>query len=260
MCLRKHWTSVALCFCAVLTVGICLGDEPAAPTVAASWVDSSDRAPGTRQTFEIDGDEYGLRWIPAGEFEMGDPQDPNGRKNDRPQRHVTLTSGFWLLETAVTQKLYRQIMGDNPSFQQGDDRPVECVSWDQATEFCQKLSERLPEGLVAELPTEAQWEYACRAGTSTAYNWGDEWDEDKANITRARIDVKQYPPNQWGLYDMHGNICEWCRDGYGPYPEGPLVDPQGPQEFEQRVVRGGSWNCGGPRPLGRADAALQYQL
>ena len=232
MCLRKHWTSVALCFCAVLTVGICLGDEPAAPTVAASWVDSSDRAPGTRQTFEIDGDEYGLRWIPAGEFEMGDPQDPNGRKNDRPQRHATRPP-ILAHETTVTQKLYRQIMGAELStgrrparrYISGTRRPTLPEAQNGSRRTCRRTS------------TEAQWNMRA-APERRPLNWGDKWDKDKAVLLAHRREAVSAQSVGSLRYAETSGICV---ARLRPLPRGSLVDHQGPQEFERRVVRGGGW-------------------
>ena len=199
--------------------------------------------------------EYGFCWIPAGEFDMGSPTTEKYHGDDETLHHVKLTNGFWMLETEVTQSLYEEVMGSNPSNLKGKNLPVERVSWEDAQKFCAELAKRLPKGLKASLPTEAQWEYSCRAGSKTAYSFGDELNGDKANCNgnypygttskgtylSKTSAVKSYAPNAWGLYDMHGNVREWCLDYYGAYPTGTAVDPRGPNTASNRVNRGGSW-------------------
>ena len=209
-------------------------------------------------------DEYGLwmgftykgvrqdfRWIEPGTFMMGSPKNEPGRSDNETQHKVTLTEGFWLAETTVTQALWEVVMGENPSHFKGATRPVEQVSWDDAQRFIAKMNGMKPE-LQMCLPTEAQWEYCCRAGTTTAFHFGGkndlnlervnysgEWDEWKdGGETKA---VKSYSPNDWGLYEMHGNVWEWCQDWFGDYPAQPIVDPQGEEVGSSRVLRGGSW-------------------
>ncbi len=133
----------------------------------------------------------------------------------------------------------------NPSRFEGDTLPVEQVSWVDAMYFCQELTKRLPKGVIATLPTEAQWEFACRAGTKTAYWYGDSADSRMMNYDRKRLptSVKSYAANPWGLYDMHGNVWEWTSDYYGDYPTGTVTDPEGPNGAFDRVIRGGSWHC-----------------
>ena len=181
--------------------------------------------------------------IPAGEFMMGDPTNPT-----HPTHPVTLTKPFHLGAFEVTQEQYEKVMGKNPSRFKGTNNPVEKVSWDDAAEFCRRLSE-LPEekaaGHVYRLPTEAEWEYACRAGTTTAYSFGD--DESQLgqyawfgkNSGYATHPVGEKKPNPWGLYDMHGNVWEWCQDWYDDYPSEPVTDPTGPTTGSARVFRGG---------------------
>ena len=159
-------------------------------------------------------------------------------------------------------------MGNNPSYFKSADRPVEMVSWNDAVEFCNKLTEmekkagRVPEGMSYQLPTEAQWEYACRkAGTTTKYSWGDDINPklanykvsgQKLNKTRA---VGSYPPNAWGFFDMHGNVWEWTADLYDrTYPVGnPVIDPTGAASGVHRVLRGGNWNYTGGTGLRSAN-------
>ena len=234
------------------------------------WSESSSRAAGYRQTLEIDSQEYGFCWIPAGEFEMGSPRSEqkaaskNAKKygvnwdfKEERQHHVKLTRGSWTLEIPTPQRLYKAIMGENPSYFKGDDLPVENVSYDDAMKFCAELTKRLPQGLKASLPTEAQWEYACRAGTTTPYSFGSVLNGDKANCNGnypygaekkgkylgKTSPVKSYAPNAWGLYDMHGNVWEWCLDYYGDYPTGTVVDPKGPDSASYRVIRCGGWGA-----------------
>jgi formylglycine-generating enzyme required for sulfatase activity len=184
--------------------------------------------------------------IPAGTFMMGTSEAavifPTGApvsgkmlENDEVQHRATLTKSFCLGIYEVTQKQWRAVMGTNPSRFKGDRRPMEKVSWDDAVEFCRGASELT--GRKFRLPTEAEWEYACRAGTTSAYNTGN-------NFVQANFgthEVGSYSPNAWGLYDMHGNVWEWCSDWYGDYPTGSVSDPQGPENGSRRVLRGGSW-------------------
>jgi hypothetical protein len=159
---------------------------------------------------------------------------------------VKLTKGFWLGVYPVTQAEWQKVMGSNPSRFKGDSRPVEQVSWGDCQEFCRKLSAR--EGRTYRLPTEAEWEYACRAGTTTTYCFGDgvvnlgEYAWYGGNSNDQTHSVGQKKANGWGLYDMHGNVYQWCQDWYGAYPQTDQVDPHGPSEGSDRVLRGGSWS------------------
>jgi formylglycine-generating enzyme required for sulfatase activity len=212
-------------------------------TDASSWSESSTRKAGTRQVLKIGNAEYGFVWIPAGEFDMGSPDWEANRYGDERLHHVKLTKGFWMLETETTQALYKEVLKTNPSNFTGDNLPVEYVSWDDATKFCAELTKRLPSGLKASLPTEAQWEYACRAGTKTAYCYGNAADSSKMNYNSSGTKlVKNYDPNLWGLYDMHGNVLEWTSDYYArDYPTGTAIDPKGPNSASLRGRRGGGW-------------------
>ena len=207
---------------------------------------------GERKTFVVNGVEFAFRWCPAGSFIMGSPVTETGRWNDEIQHKVTLSSGFWMLETQVTQRQWKAVMGVNFSHFKGDDLPVEKVSWNDCQKFCKKCTEL---GLPVELPTEAQWEYACRAGSATAFSWGNELNGDKANCNgnypcgtmdagkylEMTSPVGSYSPNDWGLLDMHGNVWEWCQDWKGDYPGESVTDPTGPSTGACRVNRGGGW-------------------
>ena len=187
------------------------------------------------------GVSFELCGIPAGEFRMG---SLDGADDEKPVRLVRITQPFWMGKYAVTQVQYRAVMGANPSTHQGADKPVHNISWEDATEFCQRLSQKA--GQTVRLPTEAEWEYACRAGTTTHYYHGDSEDglADVAWYGRwlgGPEAVGQKRPNLWGLYDMHGNVWEWCQDWYGPYPGVDVADPKGPATGSNRVLRGGSW-------------------
>jgi formylglycine-generating enzyme required for sulfatase activity len=210
-------------------------------------------------------------WIPPGEFRMGTPKQKflakwfydarvkltkkpnpdNGSFDDqRPATWVTLTRPFWLGRTEVTQAQWTAVMGSNPSYNKGDDLPVENVSWDEAMEFCRKLTERehaagrLPKGYIYTLPTEAEWEYACRAGTTGDYP-GDPgaiaWTRENSGGVAHAVGTKR--TNRWGLQDMHGNVWEWCLDGFDDYRGGEVMNPNVPVSvsFPFRVHRGGSW-------------------
>jgi len=189
-------------------------------------------------------------WIPAGTFLMGSPVDEKEREENEIQHKVTLTKGFWLAIHPMTQAAWKEVMGNNLSHFQGDNLPVEQVSWDDCLEFCRKLSER--ESRAYRLPSEAEWENACRAGTTTPFSVGDTLSTDQANFrpygkgtqgVRLRTTaVGSFLPNGFGLHDMHGNVCEWCADWFGHYPSGAVVDPQGSPDGICRVLRGGSFS------------------
>jgi formylglycine-generating enzyme required for sulfatase activity len=204
--------------------------------------------------------------IEAGSFTMGSPENEANRIDNETQHKVVITKPFYMGVYLVTQAQYQRIMGKNPSdfSAQGafkdrirgmstEEFPVESVSWDEAQEFCKRVTE-LPalraRKLTCALPTEAQWEYACRAGTKTAYWFGDAISKERANYgseseSGRTTKVGSFPANPWGLYDMHGNVRQWCADGYQKdyYALSPLRDPAGPEADEQYLVlRGGAYN------------------
>jgi formylglycine-generating enzyme required for sulfatase activity len=208
-------------------------------------------------------------WAPAGSFRMGSPPEEPERRDDEGPVDVTITHGFWMGKYEVTQGEWAAVMGAFPREQdkgRGPDLPVYWVSWLEADEFCRRLTTRaresrtLPDGWEVRLPTEAQWEYACRAGTSTATAFGNRLDKTRANIATPypgggtgkpegeSVKVGTYPANAWGLHDMHGNVWEWCRDWYyrrlpgGKDPD--LSTDPGERNRDgtySRVRRGGAW-------------------
>ncbi|MCB1820589.1 MAG: formylglycine-generating enzyme family protein [Candidatus Competibacteraceae bacterium] len=221
-----------------------------------------------------------LRWIPPGRFWMGSPEEEPGRYNDEGPRHqVTLTKGYWLCDTPCTQALWEAVMGNNPSRFQSSTRPVETVSWHEAQDFLACINDRIP-GLDLTLPSEAQWEYACRAGTETAIYTGaleilgarnspaldsiawyggnsgvkfdldhgedsSDWEEKQYSHTKVGTHpVKLKRANPWGLYDMLGNVWEWCQDHWHDHYEGAPDDRSAWEDRDTdalRVLRGGSW-------------------
>jgi formylglycine-generating enzyme required for sulfatase activity len=219
---------------------------------------SNEPQEGDQKTVELPGTSVSLkmRWIPPGSFQMGSPDHEEEHEEDETQHEVTLTKGFWMGETQVTQAQWQAVMGSKPSEFQGENLPVETVSWDDIQAFLQKVNASNNGGSFA-LPTEAQWEYACRAGTTTPFHTGGNLTTDQANyngdypygdhpkgIDRATTTpVRSFEPNAWGLYDMHGNVWEWCQDWYDQdyYNSSPEKDPKGPPEGSHRVERGGGW-------------------
>jgi formylglycine-generating enzyme required for sulfatase activity len=194
---------------------------------------------------EIGGVVQRMRWIEPGSFLMGcDPGDLGGYNHETPQHRVTLTQGFWLADTACTQGLWQAVTGQNPShFKDDADLPVESVSWSDVTGlFLSKLTQRL--GVSAELPTEAEWEYACRAGAQTPYWFGQNISARQVNFGRKvgqTVPVKDRPANGWGLYQMHGNVLEWCAGSTRQYSAQVVENPLDGEGRSDRALRGGSW-------------------
>ena len=248
-------------------------------------------SPQARETTIVNTIGMKMVRIPAGSFMMGSAKYEADRRSVEEQHRVTLTQDFLLAATAVTQGQWESVMGSNPSHFKGRDRPVENVSWKDAVEFCNRLSERagLPPAYVVRkrrfrapvctwvqaatgyrLPTESEWEYACRAGTATPFHFGDTITTDQVNYDgnypyggtrkgqyRAEtVSAGSLPANAWGLHEMHGNVLEWCWDWYGDYP-GAATDPVGPGSVARRVLRGGSWSSNAQfcRSANRSDFA-----
>jgi formylglycine-generating enzyme required for sulfatase activity len=232
-----------------------------------------DNAALLGENFTVPDLNLSMIWVKPGTFTMGSPTSETGLGFFETQHQVTLTDGFYLGKYEVTQAQWERVMGSNPSYFKGADKPAEQVSWNDAVDFCNKLTEmeknagRVPHGMSYQLPTEAQWEYACRAGTTTKYSWGNDIDPKLANyrdsgLSKTRA-VGSYRTNPWGFYDMHGNVGEWCADGYGKYPTGSVTDPIGLESIspsQRRVTRGGSWDNYGPnlRSAKRYNSAPYY--
>lgn len=206
----------------------------------------------------INGQSQDFRYLPPGQFLMGAPADePERNEAEGPQHLVTLTQGLWLADTTCTQALWQALMGDNPSSFASEQLPVETVNWDNVQLFLGKLQACLPAGIEAVLPTEAEWEYACRAGTSTIFSFGDNISTAQVNYYGScsynnappgecrdkTIAVKALPANDWGFYQMHGNVWELCADTMCRYPATPVANPRGASgpDVESFAVRGGSW-------------------
>jgi len=232
---------------------------PMAITRPETPTQNSTTAPQTAPASPIT-NSIGMKfvYIEPGSFDMGSPSDEPGRRNNEIQHKVILTQGYYMQTTEVTQGQWRSVMGNNPSrFKDcGDKCPVEKISWDDVQKFIKKLNQK--EGVsIYRLPTEAEWEYAARAGTTTPFSLGDGkcLSTDQANYDgrfpmpdcpngeyrEKTVPVASFQPNGWGLYDMHGNVREWCQDWYGKYPEGSVINPAGPRDGVSRVMRGGGW-------------------
>ncbi len=226
------------------------------PAWASSWGDSKY---GPWAAFAVKDVEYRMHWIRAGTFRMGSPEDEPGRQDNEVQHDVTISRGFWMGATACTQALWQAVMLLNPSKFSDPRRPVEMVSWQDTQEFIVKLNGMQPE-LQIRLPTEAEWEYCCRAGTTTAtyagLNTADNvgldniaWhdsnrheDFDLEGHTQGTHRVGSRRANPWGLYDTLGNVWEWCQDWHGSYEASHVTDPMGPSEGTFRLRRGGCWS------------------
>ena len=226
--------------------------------------------PGESRKITINDVEVVFHWCPPGEFMMGSPSDEEDRRDDETPHPVLITKGFWLAETETTQAFWKAVMGkdNNPSANEGDDLPVESVSWNDCQDFIKKLNKKTKDkGLLFRLPSEAHWEYACRAGSTTAYWWGNNPEDGKGKENVADASAKKKFPdwpldfsfddgfaysspvgsfmaNDWSLKDMSGNVEEWCSDWYEDYPAGTAIDPEGPEDGSVRVLRGGSWKTG----------------
>jgi formylglycine-generating enzyme required for sulfatase activity len=215
-------------------------------------------------------------WVPAGCFQMGSPPNEEGRYSDEGSVHEVCVDGFWVGKYEVTQAQWQKVIGTNPAYFKGENNPVERVSWDDAQEFITKLNQMAQSvetlhvtSLQYRLPTEAEWEYACRAGTQTAYSFGNNPDRlgeyawYGKNSGGKTHPVGQLKPNAFGLYDMHGNVWELCEDRYdwNYYANSPPKNPRGSSSGRYRLNRGGGWNsfAGGCRSAFRGNNGPDYR-
>jgi len=248
---------------------------PKAPTAPKNWTTEAKQVQAATPkgivekpiTYHTNSIGMAFVYIRPGAFMMGSRDsirevvrksdiEPSHPQDEHPQHHVTITYGLYMGAYEVTQEQYEKIMGTNPSghLKKGGTYPVVSVSWQDAVEFCRRLSAK--EGLTYRLPREAEWENACRAGTTTPFAFGETVSTDQANYDgeyaygsgtkgvyrQSTTPVGSFHPNGWGLYDMHGNAQEWCQDRYGSYELGARTDPRGPKSGSSHVMRGGSWN------------------
>lgn len=225
-----------------------------------AWKDPKALTPGAAVSVTLDGCRWTVRWLPAGRFLMGSPLDEPNRDKDEVQHEVVFSRGFFMAETECTQMQWQAIITNKPNHGKFPNHPVNQVQWREAQDYCRRLTQThraqklIPEGWEWDLPTEAQWEYACRAGTTGPFAgdlaemaWIESNSEGKAHAVKTR------KPNAWGLHDLHGNVWEWCRDWYGDYPTHSVEDPTGPSAGTFRCYRGGS-RIYGPR---RARSAIR---
>ncbi|MBI5591091.1 MAG: formylglycine-generating enzyme family protein [Deltaproteobacteria bacterium] len=246
----------------------CRGEEkdvfPSEETISVSFPEPTDILPSTKMAADLLSDlprtpenrlcEASFVYVAPRSFIMGSPDHEPGRGSDETQHEVTLTRGYSIQATPVTQGQWKEVMGSNSScfLIGGEDCPVEGVTWNESQEFIKRLNQN--KEYVYRLPTEAEWEYACRAGVFTPFFNGEITEHfcridpclDNIGWYCGNSDRKTHPvakknPNAWGLFDMSGNVCEWCQDWYGEYAALPKIDPMGPAFGPGRVVRGGSW-------------------
>jgi formylglycine-generating enzyme required for sulfatase activity len=251
--------SLALALSAIAIGAAAGADRPTAPQgshgVQAAASQGKDLSPAKECVLDLGGGvKLEMVLIPAGEFLMGSPDsDRQAQSNEKPQHRVRITKPFYMGKYKVTQDQWDALMGSNSSAFRGPKYPVNAVSWDNCQAFIKKLNDKFrPQGGKFHLPTEAQWEYACRAGSTTQWSFGDDvsklgdyaWYQGNAEEAIHPLGLKK--PNAWGLYDIHGDLWEWCADTYDRryYSVSPTDDPVGPSTAGYRVLRGGSWNVG----------------
>lgn len=240
------------------------------PSKASSpidWKESSTRVPGAVVDVTLGTNHWKVRWVPPGRFIMGSPSDEANRDKDEVQHEVEFNRGFFMAETECTQAQWEAVMPSNPSHGKAPDHAVNQVNWRESQDYCRALTRLhrshglIPEGWEWDLPTEAQWEYACRAGTTGAFA-GDlsalAWIESNSDGKPHAVKTRQ--PNAWGLHDLHGNVWEWCRDWYGDYSTNAVQDPTGPSAGLFRCYRGGSRIYGARRARSAIRGAMTPEL
>ena len=228
----------------ILGIAVVLG------LVGALTVSAQEIKPGKAEVIDFGkGIKLEMVLIPSGKFMMGSPASEKDRLENEKQHEVTITKPFYMGKYEVTQEQWERVMGKNPSETKGAKLPVTDVSWEDCQEFIKKLNAKTSGGY--RLPTEAEWEYACRGGTTTAYSFGDVITPKDANYNIGKpVAVGSYKANGFGLYDMHGNVWECCEDWYDDYPAGAITDPKGAATGENRVMRGGCFFNGNSNSKG----------
>jgi formylglycine-generating enzyme required for sulfatase activity len=260
-----------------------ISEQPPPPAEVVPEMGSKDPPQGFEKVFKVDDLEISLGWVEPGEFLMGSPENEQYRRHWENQHKVTITQGFWMGTHEVTQKDWVEMGMENKSYFKGEQRPVGKVSWEDAVAFCEKLNHKfainktLPEGYLFRLPTEAEWEFCCRAGTTTASAFGDAMSSEQANFDgrsplgnapkgvnrKQPMPVGSYPPNAWGFYDMHGNMWEWCMDPWQNLPTGSMHNPlplASVADSRYRVAKGGSWYVKGWECRSTSRSALKPSI
>lgn len=216
------------------------------PTKGGTVKRVATKASYSNGTLTVNGIKYNMVWVEGGTFRMGATSEQGSEISDEKPVHSVTLSGYYIGKTEVTQALWQAVMGSNPSYFEGDDLPVEQVSWDDCQEFIRKLNSLTGQNF--RLPTEAEWEFACRGGNnSRGYKYSGSNYIDNVAWYDGNSGDKTHPvatksPNELGIYDMSGNVWEWCADRYGDYSSGRQTNPKGPYDGSNRVFRGGSWN------------------
>lgn len=216
------------------------------PTKGGTVKCVATKASYSNGTLTVNGIKYNMVWVDGGTFRMGATSEQGSEISDEKPVHSVTLSGYYIGKTEVTQALWQAVMGSNPSYFEGDDLPVEQVSWDDCQEFIRKLNSLTGQNF--RLPTEAEWEFACRGGNnSRGYKYSGSNYIDNVAWYDGNSGDKTHPvatksPNELGIYDMSGNVWEWCADWYGDYSSGRQTNPKGPYDGSHRVFRGGSWN------------------
>ena len=267
---RRYWNLLTGLVLVSAMSGFTIGCRQEARLQRPSWVEELPPAverhvsPPMANPHQGDtwSNSYGMTfvYIAPGDFMMGSPPTEEGHRDNELLHKVKLTKGYWIGETEVTraefgafvvetgyvtlaERLARErytLTWHSPSIVNGPDHPAAYLTWEDSKAFCAWISDK--EGRICRLPTEAEWEYACRAGTTTPYHTGETLPEQQSNFLNGealRTRVRTFAPNQFGLYDMHGNVAEWCEDWHGPYPDKAVTDPRGPDDGTDCVIRGG---------------------
>lgn len=216
------------------------------PTKGGTVKRVTTKASYSNGTLTVNGIKYNMVWVEGGTFRMGATSEQGSEISDEKPVHSVTLSGYYIGKTEVTQALWQAVMGSNPSYFEGDDLPVEQVSWDDCQEFIRKLNSLTGQNF--RLPTEAEWEFACRGGNnSRGYKYSGSNYIDNVAWYDGNSGDKTHPvatksPNELGIYDMSGNVWEWCADWYGDYSSGRQTNPKGPYGGSYRVCRGGGWD------------------